>query len=529
MTDNNKPSDNPEDDLFDESLDDLALLDDLTLEELEELEALEFFEDGQNFPYEETSQTPAQEFVTPPAADPIFEPAEELPHEPTAEPISSIVLEDDAPPLSETTTPPAPPISTRHLKGEAPAQPSRLKSIAFAAFILAVCFTASFVITIPETAKNIIAEKLAESGFRNVTIGDVSLMASAIHASDIRLDTNGFDTIQSLTAKISWPSFLLTKSVKTIEINDLVLTREGKDFRYVMQQAVSNLLKLPETRTVLKNATFDVSTAFGELRFILDATIDKPKDETTQVIQARLRAEQFQLAFDSNWTGIVTKDNKISLTSEFVDGKLRFGPLNVTRYNGWVGVETGAQSLSLQTQIDAGGASLFDVPLQQVSLIMDIGTNTQTLMFRAAMAGMPDTILSADMIMSRDNQDAQIVLKGDDLGAVLFQAEQARKSQKRLNDHLKEAGSFVLTSRYQPESRFTGGPLPFLLELTTNGQKQLSGNYLFYFGEMDVRGSIETDKKMLNALREHFDIDPKLIDGNFIRLDGSVKDMFVPD
>ena len=46
---------------------------------------------------------------------------------------------------------------------------------------------------------------------------------------------------------------------------------------------------------------------------------------------------------------------------------------------------------------------------------------------------------------------------------------------------------------------------------------------------MDVRGSVESDPKILPALRDYFAIDKDLIDGNFIRLDGSVKDLFVKD
>lgn len=407
--------------------------------------------------------------------------------------------------------------------------PSHLKAIIFAAVILAVCFVASFILTIPDTAKNILAGKLAEAGFHSAQIGHVSFGSSYLHATDIKLDQEGFDTIKSLTAKVSWPSFLIGKNIKTLEINDLVLTREDKDFRYLMQQAVGNLLKLPQTRTILKNATFDVSTTFGDLRFIMDATIDKPEDNDTQIIQAHVRAEQYQLGFDSHWTGTITKDNKISLSSEFVDGKLHFGPLNITRYNGWISIEAGSQQLSIQTQIDAGGASLFNIPLQNVSLITDIGTIKQTLLFRAALGGMPDVILSADMTLDEGKQDAQIVLKGEDFGAMLFHIEQQEKEPKRINETLKESGPFLLTSKYQPESRFPSGPLPFLLEFTSGGKKQLSGNYLFYFDEMDVRGSVEADPKILPSLRDYFEIDDNLIDGNFIRLDGSVKDLFVKD
>lgn len=412
---------------------------------------------------------------------------------------------------------------------EQSAPPSRIKAFIFAALILIVCFTISFILTIPDTAKNILSTKLAEAGFHNAKIETVSLSASSVTATNIKLDQEGFDSIKNLTAKISWPSFFLTKNIKTLEISDLVLTREDKDFRYLMQQAVGNLLKLPQTRTVLKNATFDISTTFGDLRFIMDATIDKPEDADRQLIQAHIRAEQYQLGFDSHWTGIITKNNKISLNSEFVDGKLHFGPLNITRYNGWIGIEAGAQQFSIQAQIDAGGASLFDIPLQNVSFISDIGAMKQTLLFRASLAGMQDVILSADMTLDESRQDGQIVLKGDDLGAMLFHVEQLKKEPKRINETLKEFGPFSLTSKYQPESRFPSGPLPFTLEFLSGDKKQLAGNYLFYFDEMDVRGSVEADPKILPSLRDYFGIGKDLIDGNFIRLDGSVKDLFVKD
>lgn len=402
---------------------------------------------------------------------------------------------------------------------------SPIRAIFYAALILLSFLALSYAISLPEKGSAHITSLLRKAGFSTVEIGNVSLSVSGLRAENILLDREGFDRIQKIDIGFSWPSYLLHGSVDTVEITGLSLNRKISDFTFLFQKSMFQLLKPTDYRLVLKDAQFDAMTSVGDLRFTLNASIDPPSDNTDQTISAHLVAQQFQLGFDSKWNGKLSREGKLEMTSDIVDGRLHFGPMRITRYNGWIVLYADQTSLSLQSQMDAGGAHLFDIPMQDLSLVTDVSAGNNTVVFRSSMAGMPGVSIMADMAISSQSQSFDVSLTGSNLTQFLNAAANQRKNTRAIPSVLKTNENFSLTAKYQADRRFAGGPLPFSLSFIVGENEQLSGNFLIYAKDMDIRGSAEGKKGVVPALRDYFGIPKDRIQENFIRLDGDFEDL----
>lgn len=381
-------------------------------------------------------------------------------------------------------------------------------------------------VQIPSMAETRIKTILGDAGFTGAIIDDLDLQSGGLVAKGIKLDSHGFDTIENLRADFSWPSFLFQQKVGAVEINGLSLSRDAKHSRGMLQNAVIHLGKISGHRLTINNAKLDIKTAFGDLRFTGNATINPPDASGVQVIGANITADQYQLGFNSKWQGRINADGNIMLNADFVDGRLHFGPLSITRFNGWAGAEIAGGTLSLQTQFGAGGAMLFNVPLQDVSMTSEINNQGSTLVYRAAMAGRPDVLLSVDMTGAKDGKTFETLLKGNNLGAFLEDVSERIMDNRAVPAGLNINKPFALSSSYQHDRRFEGGPLPFSLSFKAGEESLLSGNYLIYGDEMDIRGSAEGRPNVAQALQQFFQIGGTHVEGRLIRLDGDLSPLF---
>jgi len=315
--------------------------------------------------------------------------------------------------------------------------------------------------------------------------------------------------------------------VQVVKISGLSLTRQAGDMKILLQRSLTNLLTLSDYRLLLEDAALDIGTPFGDLRFVAGITIDPPEKDGHKKINAHITADQYQLGFDSKWTGQIDENGNLDMDADFNDGRLHFGPMNVMRFSGWVGLKAGKDNYALQTQLNAGGADLFKIPLHDLSLVTDANLTDSTLMFRSSMAGMNDVMLTADMTMNKTAQSLDILLKGSNLSNFLGKVAEQRGGMT-VPASLKRDQDFKLLCSYQPDRRFASGPLPFSLTMTSGGDKMLTGNFLIYPDVMDIRGSAETKADIAKALQSFLGLDPKNVDGNIIRLDGSLEKMVKP-
>lgn len=401
-------------------------------------------------------------------------------------------------------------------------RPYLLPMIGIAATVLIVCA----LVQIPTLAKNRLAQTLADAGFRNAQIGMVSVRPSSIIAENIKLDEYGFDEIKALSADINWPAFLATGKINGLTIQDVKLGRDSSTIGSGTRQLVGTLLNLPDYRITLSGLTLDITTDFGEIRLLADAQINSDDNATERDIKANITAEQYQLGFDSSWQGVLKDGGQLDLTASVEGGRLNAGPLRISRFNGWVGASVAEGKYEWQSQMEAGSASFMDVPLQNITLVNEHKNGTTSGIIRSGVSGMPDVLFTGDFTRSEKDAVFTSILSGKNLGSFLDYVEEATGRKKTIRDALVEAGEFQLLTKFEAEKRFVGGPLPFSVNLTTAGATSVNGNVLFYPDTLDIRGSLETNDEMAQAMQDYFKIPPENMRQNFIRLDGDARRFF---
>lgn len=403
-------------------------------------------------------------------------------------------------------------------------RPYALPLIGIAGLILVILV----LVKVPEMAKSRLQQNLAEAGFRNAQVGDISIRPSSIIAENIKLDQYGFDEIKTLDADINWPAFLSTGKIDGLTIENVKLGRDAANLGAGAQQLISTLLNLPSYRIMLSRLTLDITTDFGEIRLTADATVNSDNNPAQRDIKARIRADQYQLSFDSLWQGSLNEQGELDLSATVDGGRLNAGPLRVSRFNGWIGAAAAQGKYSWQSQIEAGSATFMDVPLQNLSAVTEYKDGTSNAVFRSGISGIPDILFAADFTGAEgDAEDSfSAVLSGNNLGNFLDYIEETTGRKKIIRDTLVEAGPFEMTTLFESEKRFVGGPLPFSVALKTDGKKTMSGNLLIYPDTLDVRGSLETSADMAQALQDYFKIPATNMRQNYIRMDGDMRRFF---
>ena len=405
--------------------------------------------------------------------------------------------------------------------------PSLRRTALPAALLLFMALGAAVFFQLPSIAASRLEEKLRGAGFADVKIAHVRLAPDAVGAESIKLDRFGFDEIKTLRADVDWPSFLLGGDIKALEISGVNLGRDAGSILPDAKRVLAGLAALPDYRIAVSGVTMDITTDVGELRVIMDATITPDSETGLRDIKARIVSAQYQLGFDSSWTGVIAPDGSVDIAAEVADGRLNMGPLRISRFAGWVAFgNAGGDSPLLSAQLMAGAASFMKVPLQSLSLIASLDGAASDLIVRSGLSGMPDVRFAADWATSPDAQTFNAVLSGDNLGMMLDYIEEATGHAKTIRPALLEAEAFSFSMMFENDKRFVGGPLPFALSLSTQGGGAMSGNILIYPDTLDVRGSMETDMEMALALQDYFKIPSENMRENFIRLDGDMKRFF---
>lgn len=391
---------------------------------------------------------------------------------------------------------------------------------------LALLLVVYMVLQIKPVVRGHLEAMLRNAGFETVTIGDIDFYPSGFRTTDITLDPYGFDTIKSLSASVNWPRFLMSGKVSGLEIKDVSLSRDSKHFGSAGRQLAANLLDLPPYRIQLTNLVLDLDTGFGAIRLTMDATAEPGKSEGSHNVQARINADQYQLGFQSTWQGTLNKDGALDLTGNVVEGRLNLGPLRISRFNGWAGTTISSSGYTLQSQLEAGSASFMNVPLQNISMVNDSSAAKDDVIVRSGISGMPDILFTADLTRTEKEQNFVAALKGKNLGGFLDYIDEVTKADKTISQSLTSLRDFEIVGRFQPEKRFVGGPMPFAMTATADGNTLLDGNVLFYPDTFEVRGSLEAKDNMASALQSYFKIPSANIVQNFIRLDGDARAFF---
>lgn len=414
-----------------------------------------------------------------------------------------------------------------------------LKRIIFLVFI---CLLAAgvwgAVVTLPQITKNHVEAMLREAGFRQASVESVRISPTAFSARNITLNNDEFDRMESLNARLSWLEFFLQgKKIHSVTIKNLMLSEEmnslsGLPFpeRWLDPEAIR---ALPFGQLEIEGAKIDLATPHGDLRLEVKLLIRDAKDGSgNKDIQALVWAQQYQLAFVTQWTG-TANPGKLSLDADIQDGRLHFDPVHVGRAAGWVSLVIADGMAQLSGQVDAGSGAFFGVPARNISLVLSNGDNKAHAFLRAQAAGTENARLAADWTMTEGQSDFSMSADIPHIQEFLESVRAFRKSDKRAPEVLTEIQKPVyLSAVYLNERRFAGGPFPFDLDAGVRESKQtpnekrsfLHGTFLIYPDTLDIRGSAEVqDEDMAKALQQFLSIPDEKISGTVLRLDGNLR------
>lgn len=371
---------------------------------------------------------------------------------------------------------------------------------------------------VPHLARGKIENYLTAAGYRPHSIGEVIVRPPYILASNIQLDKDGFNTVGLLRAKIADPSLMPVE----VRIDDLRTATTVETLASVFRLIGAFQKSLPAGAVTIEKMVSDFATPYGDLRLETTLTLEAPRPDGARSIVAIVRARQYQLSFDTRWSGTLGPGEAMNLDAQILDGRFNMGPARLSRLSGWFTWNAPAGGIaSLAGQIDAGSGTLFDLPLQDMALTIGGTTQDTDILFRTGLSGTDTMRLSMDTkITSRGTSyDAVLDLKDTDL----FFAHVQTLQPKTVPDDLRLLGPLRVYFDYREDRRFTGGPLPFELRAVSNDKNIARGNILIYPDTLELRGSAEMEEKLAIALQQYLGIAPDKRIGGALRLDGDIR------
>ena len=380
-----------------------------------------------------------------------------------------------------------------------------------------------------EMARRDITAQLAASGFRHATIDSVSAGPRRTEASTITLDRQNIDKVKSISISRGWLPFGGKDADIIINAPDI--------YRHVphvnaLLPAITGLsrdalVKLPQGKLVINGGRVSVSSPMGDFQFLFNVILDAPDDNNRRAVTAMVRSDQTTLDFESNWGGWIEADGTMLIDTRLPEIKAQIGAFRLTRGNGWLSLSNVGDYPALTGQIESGAAVLGQMPLQDVSLTLDIERDSINIIGRSRASGVAHTMLSMDAILDAQTQTIEFSLSAADPAAFFAYLDSALS---RPSDALRKAFSdkknLFAAITYQPTKRFASGPYPFDLRSTLNNKEIASGTFLVYPETFDMRGSAKIEPDYLSGVTSYFKVPKDIISGDYIRMDASLAALF---
>lgn len=389
--------------------------------------------------------------------------------------------------------------------------------------LLALGFAATCIFYVPDMIRGRISEYLSHTGFTDIAIEKIGISTEGIAAKNITIDAYKIDHIDGIYIHMDWTSLTPGKVI----VDGLSISRIPGASPLPLKNII--FPALPDSEIDMRGMIIDLSTPYGALRLTGDAVVSAPDKNAGRTVQARLKADQYQLGFDTSWTGHAGTDGTFNLSANIQDFKSKLGPVQINRGFGWISASLpspGALPV-FSGEIEAGSGDIFSVPIQNI--LMSFATDVKTLKFtaRTQASGIKGITLSVDTDLSDTAHLAQWVLDIADTRNFFDYLSALPNKQKSPAppDALMDIGQLTIKLAYQADRRFANGPLPFSLTATSNTKNLLGGNILLYPDTFDVRGTAETSPDIAHALGAWLSLPNDKIGTTFLRLDGNVKKM----
>jgi hypothetical protein len=380
-------------------------------------------------------------------------------------------------------------------------------------FILTLLYCG--MVVAPRKSAAFITQTLQQAGFTSVSIGTLRSSAGGIHATNIALDDKGIEGIAKIDVGINWPFFILFGSVKDITITGLELTRTQAQSQPFINGVISFLESHPDRNIELNTIQYDLLTPLGVLRLNGDLSLHAQEDDKNQ-IKAKLSANQFQLGFQSQWSGTMTKDGVLDLYGEVMDGRIHIGAFKMARLSGWNSISGPKNNLSFLSSLIAGSAELAGAPLQSPRVDIEISPQSKKLVTRAHFSNAPDTYFTADIEKAGSVEQNIISVQGKSFSSFV---KDISGDTSKLSKSLEGLGPFSINASLQESARTQNDPFAYDIKAGIENQPIMTGNILFYPKTLEVRGSVNVGEKLLSPLADYLDIPSEQASGDYLKID----------
>ena len=397
-----------------------------------------------------------------------------------------------------------------------------MKRLAFFFLLICLIFAAVvYFIAIPKT-ENKIQTALKDIGFSQTGNVDVKFSLHGAYVAKINLDDDGFNYLEGLKTDIFWPSFIFNSTLENLTIDKIQIISGSSPYKNLMRlkhrltPRKINAINLEKLK--IKKIIWNTPLAKSAIRFEAKALLEKESDNNRKKISFSIKTTQHELAFQSQWQGWISSDDKLKLDGRFEGIKVNLPSLRINRGAGWVAYDGQGDSDDFSGEIEAGSGALFNFPLKNIAATIGQNQDMHPLLFRAEAAGLEGVRLSADVNISQNTnkQNMQANLQIDDFNDFLLFLKEKKLIQ---NAPIVDSDRTHINLIFLPERRFAEGPLPFQASVVRQNKAALDGTLLLYPKTLNVRGTLNSNNEFIDILKSITPLKDSQINDNVIRID----------
>ena len=403
------------------------------------------------------------------------------------------------------------------------------KILLYIVIFIAVIFAAIQFIALPKAQKNIV-EYLTAAGFKSVTLNNVQISFNGLTIGNAALDKDGFNKAEDIIVSLLWPDFLFTSNIKSIGIRSLTISSVANtpnDFlKYKNYIKINKLSDLPIEKLDIEEITWDIATTKTALRINGDLHLKTQND--IKKISANLNPRQHDLSFNSQWSGTLNNNKRMSIEGLYDSLNVQTEILNIHRGTGWVNLDQKNDTAQISAQMDAGSGHLLKVPVKNISLLLDQDEDSYPVILRAQSSDLENHNLYGDFSFSKtpEKQAFEVLLKLNDPNKFVSTLRQQNIITDNVNNAVIPSTKTDIYLTYVPENRFVDGPLPFNLTVKNKeGRAVSNGTFLIYPSSLDLRGAVQGEPQIISLIETLFAIDPDNVSDKNLRLDENIKSL----
>lgn len=406
------------------------------------------------------------------------------------------------------------------------------KIILFFVILISLCFVFVEFILIPKTT-NQIQDYLNSAGFKHTKIENINFTTTGVNIPVAILDKDEFNIAKNIQVDLFWPTYIFNSKINVITVEEIKISsvvNTPKDILLYKHLFTKEKIENDITQDIIvKKLIWDIATPETALRLEGDFELSATKNSEKKNIKGNLNAAQHELSFNSQWFGTIGKDNQFNIEGNYDGLNINTNPFQLHRATGWVNLENNPdKNQDIAIQMDAGNGTLLNIPLNNISFILNENEGAYPASFRAQASAIDGAKLFADFKISEEieKQNFEILFDIDNPKDFLryLNNQNILKNTNNQDTIINKKTKIYLT--YKAEDRFANGPMPFSLKIAEDNKDTGNGTFLIYPNSFDVRGTAQGNSSTINLLKTFLSIDDKSISDDNIRLDTNIKNLF---